>query len=154
MSVPGRHRRARRRPGERGSVTAELAIGLVAVTVVLVALCSVVVVGVAQVRVTDAAAAGARLAARGEADGVVDEAARRLAGDGATVTVGRSGGFTAVTVTRRVALALPGRPTVLVDSRAMAVAELSTAGGAATGDAVVVSAHRPERTADDREGSR
>ena len=115
--------------GERGSVTAELAIGLVAVSVVLVALCSVVVVGIAQVRVTDAAAAGARLAARGEGQAEVDGAARRLAGAGATVTIGPSGGMTAVTVTREVPLLLPGRPTVVIDSRALAVAELGGASG-------------------------
>ena len=48
------------------------------------------------------------------------------------MTVGGSGGMTAVTVTREVPLLLPGRPTVVVDSRALAVAELS---GGASGPA-------------------
>lgn len=115
-----------RRGRERGSVTAELAIGLVALSVVLAALCSVVVVGVAQVRVTDAAAAGARLAARGESAEVVRAAAMRLAGTGATVEVRPDGELTSVSVARSVPLLLPGRPAVRVSSRALAVSELTT----------------------------
>lgn len=117
--------RGRRPAGDRGTVTAELAVGLVAVSVVLATLGSVVVVGVAQVQVTDAAAAGARLAAREEGDGVVRGTALRLAGRGATVAVGRRGELTAVTVARPVRLLLPGRPMVRVDSEALAVAELT-----------------------------
>lgn len=113
-----------RRTGDGGSVTAELAVGMVAVGVVLAALLSVVAVGVAQIMVGDAAAAGARLAARGEAEAVVRAQAGRMAGGGATVTVDPGGGVTSVTVTRSVALLLPGRPTVRVASRAVAVTEL------------------------------
>jgi len=114
---------------ERGAVTAELAIGLLAVVVVLAALCSVVVVGVAQVRVTDAAAAGARLAARGESDGSVRSATARLAGDDAAVLVRAGAELTEVTVSRAVPLLLPGRPSVRVDSSALAVSERAAAEG-------------------------
>jgi len=96
---------------------------MVAVGVVLAALCSVVVVGVAQVRVSDAASAGARLAARGEGSEAVRSAAARLGGAGAAVSVRPGGGLTEVRVTRTVPLLLPGRPTVRVGSRALAVAE-------------------------------
>lgn len=104
---------------------------MIAVSVVLAALCSVVVVGVAQVRVNDAAAGGARLAARGESAEVVRSTAMRLGGAGAVVSVRPGGRLTEVTVARTVRLLLPGRPTVRVDSRALAVAEERQAAGGA-----------------------
>ncbi|KQY47103.1 TadE family type IV pilus minor pilin [Cellulomonas sp. Root137] len=90
MTSAGRH--------DRGSVTAELAVGLPAVVVLLVALLTVASAAVAQTRCTDAARAGARSAALGEPDGEVVATARRLAGDGAAVAVSRSEGWVTVTV--------------------------------------------------------
>jgi hypothetical protein len=75
---------------DRGSVTAELAIGLPAVVLLLVALLTVASAAIAQTRCTDAARAGARAAALGEADGEVTTTARRLAGADATVAVSRA----------------------------------------------------------------
>jgi len=83
---------------DRGSVTAELAVGLPAVVLLLVALLTVASAAVAQTRCTDAARAGARAAALGEPDGEVVATARRLAGDGAAVSVSRSEGWVTVTV--------------------------------------------------------
>lgn len=83
---------------DRGSVTAELAVGLPAVVVLLVALLTVASAAVEQTRCTDAARAGARSAALGEPDGNVVATARRLAGDGAAVAVSRSEGWVTVTV--------------------------------------------------------
>ncbi|NUU16081.1 pilus assembly protein TadE [Cellulomonas humilata] len=83
---------------DRGSVTAELAVGLPAVVLLLVALLTVASAAVAQTRCTDAARAGARSAALGEADGTVVATARRLAGEGAAVAVSRSEGWVTVTV--------------------------------------------------------
>ena len=83
---------------DRGSVTAELAVGLPAVVLLLVALLTVASAAVAQTRCTDAARAGARSAALGEPDGEVVATARRLAGVGAEVAVSRAEGWVTVTV--------------------------------------------------------
>ena len=84
--------------GERGSVTAELAVGLPAVVLVLVALLTVASAAIAQTRCTDAARAGARAAALGEPDATVTATAQRVAGESATVDVGRGGGWVTVGV--------------------------------------------------------
>ncbi len=110
---------------EAGSVTAELAIGLLSVTTVLAGLCSVVMVALAQVRVGDAAAAGARLAARGEAATHVQAVTLDLAGTGSRASVSLRGSLTTVTVTRSVPLALPGAPTVRVSGSSSAVTEVT-----------------------------
>ncbi|WP_029289778.1 TadE family type IV pilus minor pilin [Cellulomonas sp. HZM] len=86
---------------ERGSVTAELAIGFPVVVLALVAALGVVAAGSAQLRCADAARAGARLAALGQAGDVVSSA-QRLAGEGASVTVADDGSWTTVTVRRAV----------------------------------------------------
>ena len=58
--------------GDRGSVTAEIAVGLPAVIVVLAACLGALGLGAAQVRVQDAAADAARLLGRGETTAVVE----------------------------------------------------------------------------------
>ncbi len=113
--------------GEQGAVTAELAIGLLGLTTVLAGLLSLVVVVLAQVQVHDAAAAGARLAARGEPTARVGAVASDLVGHPAQVDVRGGSGTTRVTVRRQVALLLPGRPRVEVVGRADAVTEESGA---------------------------
>lgn len=85
---------------ERGGVTAELAIVLPGVVLLLVALLTAASAAVTQVRVADAARAGARAAALGESHAHVGEVARRLAGDHAEVQVSGSGGYVVVEVTR------------------------------------------------------
>jgi len=75
---------------DRGSVTAELAVGLPVVVVLLVALLAVASAAIAQTRCTDAARAGARAAALGEPDATVAAVAQRLAGPDATVGVSRA----------------------------------------------------------------
>ncbi|HEX8496408.1 MAG TPA: Rv3654c family TadE-like protein [Actinomycetales bacterium] len=126
------HPPARLRPrgprGDQGTATAELAVALPAVTLVLAAVLSVGQVVLAQVRCTDAAGAAARSVARGDGAAV----ARGLAlgaVPGARVSVGSGGGVVSVTVTRRVPLLLPGGPEVSVVGRAAAQAETGSAGG-------------------------
>lgn len=89
-SVPvERRRRARRRPDERGAVTAEAAAVLpvlVAVTLLMVWLVSV---ATAQVRVVDAAREAARQAARGESDAVAVGRGAAVAPAGASISVAR-----------------------------------------------------------------
>jgi hypothetical protein len=111
-----------------GSVTAEIAVGLTAVVIVLSSLVSAISLGQAQLRAVDAAAAGARAAARGETEGQVLGLARRLAGTGAQVTVSEQGGMVGVEVRTAVPLPLPGSPTVTVKGSASTPAEAHVGG--------------------------
>lgn len=83
---------------DRGSVTVELAIGMVTVVALLGLVLAVVAAGVAQIRATDAARAGARAAALGEDDGEIALVVHRTAGDGAAVFVVRDEEWVDVTV--------------------------------------------------------
>jgi len=88
VTIDGRRR-------ERGSVTAELAVGLPALILVLAAALTAVSAVVTKLQCVDAAREAARAAARGEPG---EPAGRRVAPDGATVTVSIADG----TVTARV----------------------------------------------------
>lgn len=88
----------------RGSVTAELAVGMVAVVLVLAVLLVTVAAASARMRCLDAARAGARLAALGETDAEVVALAHRLAGPGAGVLVVRAPPWVEV----RVSASVPG----------------------------------------------
>jgi hypothetical protein len=125
-----RSRESRR--GERGTVTAELAVGLVGMMVVLAAVLGVAAVGLGQLRVVDAARAGARAAARGDPTGEVLAVAHRLA-PGASVTASRSDDLVRVTVTAEVRLLLPGRPDVLVRGSAAVPVEAPPQAGTQAG---------------------
>lgn len=92
--------RGRRRDG--GMVTAELAVAIPVVVLVLVACLAGLSAAVDQVRCVDAARLGSRAAARGDSSGSVHDLARRGAPDGAVVTVARRGGEAVVTVRARV----------------------------------------------------
>ena len=91
-------RRVRVRSSERGTVTAEFAVVLPALVVVLILVVGAGVIGIAQVRVYEAARAGAREAARGEPVHDIEKAAKRKAGPGSTVTVSQGGAFAKVHV--------------------------------------------------------
>lgn len=88
---------------DRGAVTAEFAVALPAVVLVLAAVLLVVMAGTAQLRVADAARAGARAAAAGETDGRVAEIARHVGGEGVIVSVLRSDPWVTVQVRAPVA---------------------------------------------------
>ncbi|WP_232807308.1 TadE family type IV pilus minor pilin, partial [Geodermatophilus chilensis] len=97
--------RRRRGParGEAGMVTAETAVVLPVLLLVLAgAVAAVTVVG-AQLRCVDAAREGARAAARGEDTALVTALAGRAAPDGAAATVAVDGSTVTVTVTAQVA---------------------------------------------------
>ncbi|WP_418275063.1 TadE family type IV pilus minor pilin [Isoptericola jiangsuensis] len=94
--------------GERGSVTAELAVGLPVVAVLLVAVLTLVAASVAQLRAGDAARAGARLVAIGEPADVVHAAVARVGGDGVSATLVDEGEWVRVVVTRPVVGAWSG----------------------------------------------
>src|SRR3954463_8155197 len=102
--VSGRTRPGHRR--EAGMVTAETAVVLPVLLLVLVgAVAAVTAVG-GQLRCVDAAREGARAAARGEPVAVVEALVARAAPDGATTRVSEGADDVAVTVT--VALAPVG----------------------------------------------
>lgn len=86
-------------PRQAGSVTAEMAVLLPVVLLILLTVAGVAVVGSGQVRVQQAAGALAREHARGDG-GRVDVV--KVGGRGAAAQVSESGGWTTVTVTRSV----------------------------------------------------
>jgi len=91
------------RESERGTVTAELAIGLPAVVLVLVAVLTLTAASTAQMRALDAARAGARAVAVGEQESVVVEVVARVGGSEAEMSLVHEGEWVRVTVTRPVA---------------------------------------------------
>ncbi|MCA5892141.1 pilus assembly protein [Isoptericola sp. NEAU-Y5] len=99
-----RHRGAGPDPAsERGSATAELAVGLPVVVLLLVAVLTLTAASTAQMRALDAARAGARALAIGEDDAAVHQAVARVGGDDVELAVRRDGSWVTVTVTRPVA---------------------------------------------------
>jgi TadE-like protein len=111
----------RRQPGrDRGSFTAELAAGLPALMLLLLAGLTAVAAVTTRLQCVDAAREGALASARGEAG---TTAAHRVAPRGATISVG--GGGDAVTVTVRAPVrVLGGRlPRITVDATATAARE-------------------------------
>lgn len=113
--------------GERGSATAELAVVLPAVVLVLLALLFAATAGSAALSCADAARVGARSASLGFDPGEVRADAQRVAGEGARVEVVDDGDWVRVTVTRDVRLGgarLGG--SITVTGRAAARAEPGT----------------------------
>ena len=92
----------------RGSVTAELAVVLPAVTVLVALLMLSVAAGMLQLRLEEGARAGARALARGDSSAQVLELVATVAGGTAVVSLGSSGGYASVTVQGRVGGALSG----------------------------------------------
>ncbi|WP_026539125.1 TadE family type IV pilus minor pilin [Arthrobacter sp. 9MFCol3.1] len=86
----------------RGAVTAEFAVALPSVVLLLSVLLAGSAAGVMQLRVEEAARGGARAVARGAAAGEVGEIVRRLAGETADSEVTRDGDWHRVTVSGRV----------------------------------------------------
>jgi hypothetical protein len=83
--------RAAPRPGERGAVTAELAMALPLLLGLTVGLVWLLSVGAAQVRAVDAARETARAVARGDDTGAAVAAGERVVPDGGRVAVRREG---------------------------------------------------------------
>ena len=86
----------------RGAVTAEFAVALPAVLILLALLLAGSAAGVTQLRLEEAARAGARALARGEDAAAVDVIVRRLAGASAASAVASDGGWLSVTVSGKV----------------------------------------------------
>lgn len=90
------------RQGERGAVTAELALVLPLLVAMTVGLVWLLAVAAAQVRTIDAARETARAVARGDDEGAAIARGEEVAPPGSTVAVTRSGGQVRVTVTGEV----------------------------------------------------
>ncbi|HET8615804.1 MAG TPA: TadE family type IV pilus minor pilin [Actinomycetales bacterium] len=110
-----------------GTVTAELAVAMPAVTVLLAAVLSVGQAVLTQVACLDAARAGARAASRGDDPGAVRQVAAEAAhgstdSDGTHVSVVRAGSHVTVTVSRPLRLLAFG-PSVQVRAQAVAQSE-------------------------------
>ncbi|GAB2763222.1 TadE family type IV pilus minor pilin [Sinomonas soli] len=105
----------------RGSVTAEFAVAVPAVILLLGFLLGAVSAAVCQVRVEEAARAGARAVARGEDPGTVAREIARVAGAGTEHSIDASAGV----VTVRVSTAVPGPVAAAAGLRAQATASLS-----------------------------
>lgn len=82
-----------------GAVTAEFAMIMPAIVLVILMVIGVGTLGLAHLRSYEAARAGAREAARGEPTAEVRRSAESKAGPGSAVTIGKDGEYTVVTVT-------------------------------------------------------
>ena len=110
----------------RGSVTAETAVLLPVLLVVLAAAIGVLACVAAQLRCVDAARGAARAAARGEDASVVRSTGQRLAPPGARVVQSSSGDTVEIVITAQVrpfGAALGLLPAVAVSGRAVAAVE-------------------------------
>ncbi|MGZ4662593.1 MAG: TadE family type IV pilus minor pilin [Arthrobacter sp.] len=86
----------------RGAVTAEFAVALPAVVLLLALLLAGSAAGITQLRLEEAARAGARALARGEDRTAVSGIVRQLAGSSATSSVTAEGEWISLTVSGRV----------------------------------------------------
>jgi Flp pilus assembly protein TadG len=86
--------------GDRGAVTAELALGLPLLLAVTIGLVWLLAVGTAQVRVVDGAREAARALARGDSEAAAFARAEEVAGAGSRVTASYGGDEVRVTVRR------------------------------------------------------
>jgi hypothetical protein len=109
----------------RGAVTAEFAVALPAVVLLLALLLAGSAAGVTQLRLEEAARAGARALARGEDAGAVSAIVRRLAGDSAGSAVAFDGDWLSVTVSGRVPGAVGSLLPWTLSARAWARGEAS-----------------------------
>lgn len=106
----------------RGAVTAELAVGLPAVVLLLAAVLTGVAAGVTQLRVEEAARAAAREVMRGDS-AEAEAVARRIAGAEARVSVSVDGQWLRVEVGSAVAAPLLDRLPLVLTASASALPE-------------------------------
>lgn len=86
----------------RGAVTAEFAVALPAVLFLLAMLLAGSAAGLTQLRLEEAARAGARALARGEDTGAVEGIVRQVAGNSASAATSEDGEWLSVTVSGRI----------------------------------------------------
>ncbi|ABM06542.1 TadE family type IV pilus minor pilin [Paenarthrobacter aurescens] len=104
-ALPARGRTSRNET-ERGAVTAEFAVALPAVVLLLAFLLAGGAAGITQLRLEEAARAGARASARGETSSSVEGIVKRLAGEGVSSSLTNDGEWLTVTASAPVGGAL------------------------------------------------
>ncbi|MET3921945.1 TadE family type IV pilus minor pilin [Arthrobacter sp. UYEF20] len=119
-------------------MTAEFAVALPAVMLLLALLLAGSAAGVTQLRFEEAARAGVRALARGEGAAAVDGIVRRLAGESAGSAVTSDGGWLSVTVSGRVPGSVGSLVPWTLSARSWALSESSPASALAR----VGAAHR------------
>jgi Flp pilus assembly protein TadG len=117
---------SRRRDG--GMATAELAVVLPTLVLVIAAAVTMVSVVLAQLRCVDAAREAARSAARGEPVAVVRSVARRAAPAGASVEIGSGAEEVRVTVSSRAGRVGGLLPAIRVSASSVALREPESTG--------------------------
>ncbi|QCO99780.1 pilus assembly protein TadE [Arthrobacter sp. 24S4-2] len=133
--TPGVRGRAPIAPGlrgsgkDRGAVTAEFAVALPAVILLLALLLAGAAAGITQLRLEEAARAGARALARGEDAGAVDGIVRHLAGASASSSVAADGEWLSVTVSGRVSGPVGTMVPWTLSARALARGETAESAG-------------------------
>lgn len=119
-------------PGNaRGAVTAEFAVALPAVLLLLALLLAGAAAGATQLRLEEAALAGARALARGESPAAAEAIVGRLAGASATAAIAADGEWFSVTVADRVAGPLASAMPWTLTARASSRSETAGARGRA-----------------------
>lgn len=119
-------------PGNaRGAVTAEFAVALPAVLLLLALLLAGAAAGATQLRLEEAALAGARALARGESPAAAEAIVSRLAGASATAAIAADGEWFSVTVADRVAGPLASTVPWTLTARASSRSETAGARGPA-----------------------
>ncbi|MGO2859906.1 MAG: TadE family type IV pilus minor pilin [Brevibacterium sp.] len=98
--------RAEARDADAGTATAEFAVVMPAIVLLVIMLTGAAAVGFSQLRAFDAARSAAREIARGEPQAAVVDEAQKHAGDAAKVRVRADGGYSTVTVTIRLPAAI------------------------------------------------
>jgi hypothetical protein len=117
-----------RRPTEsRGAVTAEFAVTLPAVLLLLAMLLAGAAAGVTQLRLEEGARAGARALARGDDSAAVERIVRTLSGASASAVVATEGEWLSVTVTDRAGGPLGASIPWTLTARASTRSETATA---------------------------
>lgn len=99
MARGGSRQRQRGRDRDAGTATAEFAVVMPAVVLLIVLLTGAAAVGFSQLRAFDAARSAAREIARGEPRAAVVSEAKKHAGESSSVRVRADGGYSVVTVT-------------------------------------------------------
>lgn len=108
---------------EDGAVTAEVAVAFPAVIVLLAVVLAAAALGLSQLRIEEAARAGAREIMRGESAAVIDATVRRIAGEQAQIAVRPSTGYDTVTVSTTVDVPVLDLFDLDLTARAVAVPE-------------------------------
>lgn len=96
----------RSKDSDTGTATAEFAVVMPAIVLLVIMLTGAAAVGFSQLRAFDAARSAAREIARGEPQAAVIDEAKKHAGGASSVTVRSDGGYSQVTVTIRLPAAI------------------------------------------------